>query len=457
MEAKTQVAPLTAPRVAPGPNFFGLIARIGRVQQNPLALLVADHAEYGPAVSYARMDHRITSFSHPEHVRHVLETHHTNYRRSAMYDMLRPVLGAGLVTADGPAWQRQRRAMQPAFARDRVAALAPILHSEIGRFERALEARDGQVVDLHAELMHLALAIAGRALFNTDVSGVAERIGAALTVALAEVDRRMDEVWNWPAWMPVARNRAFVAAVADLDRVVFGIIEERRRAGNQYDDVLATLMGVRDPETGAGLTDRQLRDEVLTLLLAGHETTANWLTWTFYLLSQHPDVELKLHGELARVLAARPPALADMPSLGYARQVADEALRLYPPVWGIDRAAVEDDVIGGHLVPAGSIVLLSQYLVHRNPEVWEEPNRFDPERFAPAAAAARPRHAFFPFGGGPRQCIGQAFATLETTFIVSRLAQGFRFALAPGHRVELDAGITLRPKGGMPMRVSVRA
>lgn len=453
--APTTLAP-ARPKVAPGPNALGLFARIWRVQDNPLAVLVADHGTFGDVVAYQRIDRLMQSFAHPDHVRHVLETHHTNYRRSVIYDKLRPVLGEGLVTADGAAWQKQRRVMQPAFARDRVASVAPVMLDEIGRLEREFQARAGQVVDVSAEMMRLTLRIAGRALFDTDVSGLAETIGSALTTALAEVDRRIDELWNWPPWLPIQRNRRFAAAVAELDRVVFGIMERRRQAGSQADDVLALLMRVRDPETGEGLSDRQLRDEVLTLLLAGHETTANWLTWTWYLLSQHPDVELRLHGELARVLSARAPRLSDLPRLAYVRQVADESLRLYPPVWGIDREAIEDDVIGGYHVPAGSIVITSQYLTHRHPEFWPEPHRFDPGRFTPEAAARRPRHAFFPFGGGPRQCIGQAFATMETTFIVAWLAQRFRFQLEPGHRVELEPGITLRPRHGMRMRVEAR-
>lgn len=449
-------AVIAARRQAPGPNFLGLLARVWRVQENPLALIGADHALYGPVVAYNRLDHKFMSFVHPDAVRHVLETNHTNFRRSVIYHKLKPVLGAGLVTADGPAWQRQRRAMQPAFAKDRVAAVAPIMLDEIARLERELESRAGQVIDMQDAMMRLTLAIAGRALFHTDVSGAAERIGRALDVALSEVDQRIDEVWTWPEWLPVARNRAFKAAVAELDDVVFGIIERRRRSPSDADDVLATLMRVRDPETGAALTDRQLRDEVLTLLLAGHETTANWLTWTWYLLGEHPDVELQLHTDLAKTLSSRAPALSDLSRLGYVRQVADEALRLYPPVWGIDRETIEPDVICGYDVPANSVVVLPQYFTHRHPDFWHEPNRFDPSRFAPGAAAGRPKHAFFPFGGGPRQCIGQQFATLETTFILSWLAQRFSFRLAPGHRVELEPGITLRPKGGMPMRVSVR-
>lgn len=436
-------------RQAPGPSLLGLIARIWKVQENPLAVLGADHARYGNAVAYNRLDRKFQSFVHPDAVRHVLESNHTNYRRSVIYRKLEPVLGAGLVTADGPAWQKQRRAMQPAFAKDRVAAIAPIMLEEIALLERELEAKAGQVVDVQDAMMRLTLAIAGRALFHTDVSGAADRIGRALTIALGEVDKRIDELWNWPEWLPVSRNRAFKAAVAELDAVVFEIIERRRTEPSEADDVLSILMR-------QGLTDRQLRDEVLTLLLAGHETTANWLTWTWYLLGEHPDVELQLHTDLARTLSSRAPALPDLPRLGYVRQVADEALRLYPPVWGIDREAIEPDVICGFEVPADSVVVLPQYLTHRHPDFWREPNRFDPSRFAPGAAATRPKHAFFPFGGGPRQCIGQAFATLETTFILSWLAQRFTFRLAPGHRVELEPGITLRPKDGMPMRVSVR-
>ena len=457
--ARTELALRAAPppgRRAPGPNAFGLLSRIRKVHHNPLALLVEDHKTYGPVVTYRRFDRHMTSFLHPDHVRHVLETHHTNYRRSVIYDKLRPVLGDGLVTADGPAWQRQRRLMQPAFARDRVASVAPVMLDEIAQLETRLEGFAGQVVDIAAEMMRLTLRIAGRALFHADVSSQVETIGRALDVALGEVDRRIDEIWNWPEWLPVSRNRTFNAAVAELDAIVFDIIRRRRQDPGDVDDVLSILMKVRDPETGTGMSDRQLRDEVLTLLLAGHETTANWLAWTWYLLAEHPDVERRLHGELAQHLSARAPQLSDLPRLSFVRQVADESLRLYPPVWGIDREAIADDVIGGYHVPAGSIVITSQYLIHRNPEFWPNPERFDPDRFTPEQVASRPKHAFFPFGGGPRQCIGQAFAGLETTLILSSIAQRFRFQLEPGFVVDVEPGITLRPRNGMRMKVIPR-
>ena len=458
MSLRPEIA-VTAPRdarTAPGPGFFELVARVRTVHENPLGILVADHARWGDVLRYRRPDRVMHLLAHPDHVRHVLETHHVNYRRSELYAKMRPVLGDGLVTADGPAWQRQRRLIQPAFARQRVAALATIMSDECERLVRTWQERPPQVVDVAVEMMRLTLSIAGRSLFHADVSGFADTIGHALKTALDEVDRRVDELWSWPEWLPVARNRAFKKAVAALDSVVFGIIEERRRAAEPSDDVLSLLMHARDPETGAGMSDRQLRDEVLTLLLAGHETTANWLTWTWYLLGQHPDVERRMHDELARVLGSRPPALEDLPKLGFVRQVTDEALRLYPPVWAIDRGVVEDDVVNGFKIPAGSVVILSQYITHRHPDVWREPGRFDPDRFTAEASARRPKHAFFPFGGGPRQCIGTSFAAQEALLVLASLAQRVRFSPVNDKPVELDAGVTLRPRHGMTMKLALR-
>jgi cytochrome P450 len=443
-------------RIAPGPSLFGLISRIRSVHENPLGLLVADHALYGDVVRYNRFDRVMQSFAHPDHVRHVLETHHTNYRRSAIYAKMRPVLGDGLVTADGPHWQRQRRLIQPAFAKAQVAALADVMLDETDRLIARWQERPPPSVDVAVEMMRLTLSIAGRTLFHSDVSGFADAIGSALKTALDEVDRRIDELWNWPEWLPVARNRALWRAVQTLDDVVYRIIEERRRAPGGSNDVLSLMMAARDPETGAGMSDKQLRDEVLTLLLAGHETTANWLTWTWYLVGGHPDVERRMHDELARVLGARRPTLADLPKLSYLRQVTDEALRLYPPVWGIDRGAVEEDVLGGYKIPAGSVVVLSQYITHRHPEFWHEPGRFDPDRFALESSSGRPKHAFYPFGGGPRQCIGTSFAAQEALLVLATLAQRVRFARQNEHPVELDAGVTLRPRHGMKMNLSLR-
>jgi len=236
-----------------------------------------------------------------------------------------------------------------------------------------------------------------------------------------------------------------------LDRVVYDIIETRRRPGQQQDDLLAMLLVARDEETGAGMTDRQLRDEVMTFLLAGHETTAVALTWTWYLLACHPAVAERLRAEIAAAIGSRTPTLEDLPQLRYARMVVEEAMRLYPPVWGFMRQAVGADEVGGFTIPKRSVVTISPYVTHRHPAVWEDPERFDPDRFTPERVRSRPRFAYLPFSGGPRLCIGNEFALMEAQLVVAMTVQRYRLQLVPGTTVELESRLTLRPRGGLPM------
>jgi cytochrome P450 len=264
---------------------------------------------------------------------------------------------------------------------------------------------------------------------------------------------RMNQLAPLPLWVPTRVNRSYRAALDDLDRAVYRIIARRRAAGGDSGDLLSMLMHARDEQTGEGMNDRQLRDEVTTILLAGHETTAVALTWAFYLLSQNPEAERRLHEELERVLGGRAPGLADVEQLAYTRHVIDEALRLYPPVWAMDRSVAADDVIDGYPMPKGSYVMVSPWVVQRAPSLWSEPEAFRPERFA-RGAPEPPRYAYFPFIGGPRQCIGNTFALLEGQLMLATLAQRFRLALVPGQRIELMPLLTLRPKNGIRMTPS---
>ncbi len=257
-----------------------------------------------------------------------------------------------------------------------------------------------------------------------------------------------------PLWIPTPRNLAFKRARAELDRVVYDIIASRRRRHAPKGDLLDMLLAAREQGSGEGMTDRQLRDEVMTLLLAGHETTATTLTWTWYLLSKHPGAARKLRAELDVVLGGRLPGVGDLPALEYTQRVVRESMRLYPPVWVISRTAIEEDEIGGYTIPAGSILLLSQYAMHRHPDFWENPEGFDPDRFSPERSEGRHRYAYFPFGGGPRLCIGANLAMLETELILAILAQRYRLELLPGHPVEPEPLITLRPRYGMKMMLS---
>jgi cytochrome P450 len=438
-------------RTPPGPRLWGLLRRATGMAYDPLPILERDCQYYGDVVRYRRITMNLVVLRHPDHVRHVLESHHTNFCRSVMYDYLKPVLGQGLLTADGAPWQRQRRIVQPYFSRQRTSGSAGIMVDEtralLERWEQGGVA--GTPLDIHAAMMHLTLVIAGRVFFDVDVREFTKTVGKALHIALKEVDRRADELFNWPHWLPTPRNRRFNEAVKTLDEVVYRIIATRRAQKEPGNDLLSMLIQAGNAD--GGMTDRQLRDEVTTLLLAGHETTANWLSWTLYLLAKHPDVDARLADELGRVLDGRLPTEADLARLPYLKQVGDESLRLYPPAWMFDRATIADDRIGGFHIKAGSIVLLSPYLTHRHPEFWPDPTRFDPERFRAELTHTRPRHAFFPFGGGPRLCVGAPFAMLEGLLILAAVVSRFRFAAVENHPVEPEAGITLRPRFGIQL------
>ena len=314
----------------------------------------------------------------------------------------------------------------------------------------------GLPLDVATEFMHLTLEVATRALFSTSVARDLDAIGRAITTLLNEVTFRFTFPFYPPLKVPTPRNRRFLAARATLDGVIYGIIAERRRRPGEHADLLALLMDARDEETGEGMSDKHLRDEVITLFVAGHETTANALTWASYLLSTHVAVAHELRAEVDEVLQGRIPTAADLPNLAYTRMVVDETLRLYPPAWITNRRAIQDDTICGYRIPADAIVSISPYVTHRDPAIWGNPEGFDPERFLPERSAGRPHYAYFPFGGGPRQCIGKGFALMEATLVLTLLAQHYELHLVPGRRVETVAMATLRPRYGMWMTAHPR-
>jgi cytochrome P450 len=317
--------------------------------------------------------------------------------------------------------------------------------------------RDGETLDVSREMMRLALAIAGKTLFDTDVETEADEIGAALTTAIELFTTLTLPFADLLEKLPLPSTRRFQRARARLDATIYRMIEERRRSGEDRGDLLSMLLLAQDVEgDGAGMTDEQLRDEALTILLAGHETTAKALTWTWYLLSAHPEVEARLHAELEAVLSGRLPTADDVPRLRYTRMILAEAMRLYPPAWIIGRRALGDYEINGYFIPARSILLMCQYLTHHDPRYFPDPFRFDPERWRPEAEAARPKFSYFPFGGGPRQCIGEGFAWMEGVLLIATLAGQWRMRLVPGHPVELQPIVTLRPKHGMRMALERR-
>jgi cytochrome P450 len=424
-------------------------------RRDPLGFLLGGTRRFGDVWRYRVGPWVFHVIAHPDHVRHVLQDHWRNYPRSWLYRFTKDVIGDGLVSTEGDVWRRQRRMVQPAFGPQKVAALAAAMTDatkEMLDRWATLYAGTGKPFDLAAEMIGLTLDVVGRTLLGVDLRGERERIGAAVTVGLAYLEHRITKLASAPLAVPTPRNLRFRASRRVLDGIVYDIIRARREGGvDGRPDLLSLLLSLRDEETGATMTDREVRDHVITFIGAGHETTAIALAWTWYLLAQHPEAMARVREEVGRVLDGRVPTAADLPGLEYTRRVVAEALRIYPPVYGIVKGVVADDEIGGYPIRGGSMVVLSQYVTHRHPEFWPEPETFDPDRFLPERVAARPRFAWFPFLGGPHQCIGEGFAMMEATLVVAMVTQRFRLELAPGAAVKPKPMLSLRPDGGVPM------
>jgi cytochrome P450 len=391
--------------------------------------------------------------NHPDLVREVLVTQQHKFKKSRMLERARVLLGNGLLTSEGAEHRRHRRLVQPAFHRDRLTGYAETM------IERTCVARerwhDGEVYDMSGEMMRLTLDIVSRTLFSAQVESQAGEIAVALKDVFALFDMILMPFSEVLEKLPLPPMRRFWAARARLDELIYGIIAARRASGKDTGDLLSMLLLAQDEEGEGSLSDTQVRDEVLTLFLAGHETTANALTWGWYLLSQNPEAEQRMHAELDEVLGGRTPSMEDLPRLPYTSGVFSETLRLYPPAWAIGRRALEDIELGGHVIPARCVVLLSPFVTHRDPRWFPEPESFRPERWL-IEDTARPKFAYFPFGGGARVCIGERFAGMEGALLLATVAQKWKFQLVPGHRVQPQAQITLRPKYGMKMTAYAR-
>jgi cytochrome P450 len=440
-------------KIAPGPRGHILWGSLPERRKEPLKLYMNSVLEYGDVVRFRFGPVALHLIARPEHVKQVLQDNHRNYSKGYSYRMLEPLLGQGLLTSEGEHWRRQRKLAQPAFHRQRLEGFAEIMAREAEAM--ASKWQPGEELDVAQEMMRLTLAVVCKTLLGVDIGG--QEIGPAITRLLEEFNNRILSIFRMtPAfsWLPSPGKRRAALDIRTLDRVVYGMIEARRRSGEaEHHDLLSMLMQARDEETGETMDDKALRDEVMTIFLAGHETTATALTWTFYLLSKHPDQERRVREELARVLGGRRPAFADYPRLTYTTQVIEEALRLYPPVWVLAREALAEDEIGGYRIPKGSIVVICPYVTHHHPALWENPEGFDPERFAPGAEESRPKYAYFPFGGGPRLCIGNNFAMMEAVLVLATVLQSRKLELAAGFVPEPDPLITFRSKNGMRMRM----
>lgn len=452
-------------REPPGPTPHPLFGHLRSHLNNQriLAGLFELHAAYGPVVNLwvgpPRVGMQVLALSDPSHVKHVLQDNAKSYKKSRTYTRLKAVLGEGLLTSEGEFWRRQRRLAQPAFHKQKLIGFADTMAActrvMLERWQRLADR--GQAIDISREMSRLTFQIVGRTLFSADVEAEAQETGHALEVVLRFASEQLDSLLPTPEWVPTARNREYADAMRVLDGFVYGLIRARRQPGAaRPNDLLTMLLEMRDADTGEQMTDRQLRDEVMTFVLAGHETTSTALGWTFYLLSRHPEAFLRLTEEVDRVVGDGLPGLETTMALPYTRRVFEEAMRLYPPAWILEREALVDDEIGGYHVAKGTTTILAPWVIHRNPDIWPNPEGFDPDRFLPAAVEARHKFAYFPFGLGARMCIGAGFAMMEAQIILAMVARRFRLDLVPGQSVEIAPHITLRQKGGIRMALHTR-
>ena len=442
---------------APGPRTFWPGGNVFYFRREPLKFLARMAREYGDVVRFKAGPQRIFLLNHPDHVRDVLVTHHERFHKGRALKRSKRLLGESLLTSEGEFHRRQRRLAQPAFHRQRINSYGSVM---VEYAERAgARWREGETIDVSAEMMRLTLAVVGKTLFDADVESDADEVGAALTEVMELFDFLMLPFSELLEKLPLPPQRRFLRARARLDSVVYRIIEERRRSATDRGDLLSMLLLAVDEEGDrTGMTNEQLRDEAMTLFLAGHETTANALTWAWHLLAQNAEAEGRLHEELDSVLeGGRLPTAEDFAALRYTEMVVAETMRLYPPAWAIGRLAIEDHEVGGYLIPRGSLVLICQYVMHRDPRFFPDPERFLPERWTAEAKASRPQFSYFPFGGGQRRCIGEGFAWTEAVLMLATLARRWRLRPAPGASVEPHPRITLRPKGSVPMIVERRA
>jgi cytochrome P450 len=442
---------LTSAVVRPqGPKNPPFVGHLRAFRSNPLAFLIKAAREHGDLVYFRVAAQHMYLVNHPDYVREILVTNQGNFLKSRALQRAKVLLGEGLLTSEGQHHLRQRRLVQPAFHRERLAGYAAAMSETAVRVRQRWQA--GTAMDVSAEMAKLTLSVVAKTLFSADVESEASEIGEAMTAALEMFQLLVMPFSELLVKLPLPSVRRFQKGRALLDSTIYSLVRERRASGRDTGDLLSMLLFAHDEEKdGAGMTDEQVRDEALTLFLAGHETTANALTWTWYLLSQHPEVERRLHAELDTVLQGRVPELADVPQLRYAEMILAEALRLYPPAWAIGRMAKQPFSLGDIEIPANSICILSPYLMHRDARWFPDPEKFDPERWTPEAREARPKFAYFPFGGGARVCIGERFAWMEGVIVMAAIAQKWRLRLVPDQTVEPLPLITLRVKNGLRM------
>lgn len=435
----------------PDEGWFG--GHILQYHGNPLPFLLDNMHQYGGIAHFRVFKYHFYQVNDPELISEVLLKKAKSFQKSALYKkVLGEYLGNGLLISDGDFWKRQRKLSQPAFHTGRIHAYAETMTDYALKLCEQWQV--GETVNIAEDMMRVTLFIVAKTLFHTDVSDEAKEVGDAMDVMLHQVIEASRKVVRLPDWMPTPQKFRKQQAIETLDKITMDLINARRDSGKDAGDLLSMLLMVKDDD-GVGMTDTEVRDEVLTLFLAGHETTANALTWTFYLLSQHPQIEAKVVDEIQSVLGNRPPTLDDLKNLPYTLMVFKEAMRLYPPAWGFSRQAIEDVEIGGYIIPQKWDVLIVPYVIHRDPNLWHDPETFDPERFSPENEKQIPRYAYLPFGGGARVCIGNSFALMEGHIVLVTVLQRYKLQLVQ-ENVEPEPLVTLRPKGGLHMKVTAR-
>jgi cytochrome P450 len=438
----------------PGPKGTLLGGSLGDFNAQRIDFFLKVAREYGDIASFRFGPRRMFLVSHPDLVEQVLVTDAKHYIKHFGARMYKPVLGNGLVTSEGDFWLRQRRLSQPAFLKARVHSYAPVM-TDITRAMLA-KWRPGEHVDIHYEFSTLTSAIALKTLFGLDDAGDREEFVESLRLTFDLLSERLSDLFKMPMWLPTPRNVRTKRAISKLYRVVDGFIAQGRLRKEPGDDLLSRLVSAQDDD-GTRMTDTQLREEAMTLYLAGHETTALTLTWSWYLLSQHPEAEAKLAEEWQRVLGGRSPTPDDLHNLPYTDAVITEAMRVYPPVYLIGREATSDLELGGYRVKKGYTVFMSQWVAHRDPRYFgPDPEVFRPERWLDGLAKRIPKYAYYPFGGGPRVCIGNTFALMEAALLLATVGQRYRFTLDPDAVIDFNPGITLLPAYGIPATLALR-
>ncbi|MEZ4670688.1 MAG: cytochrome P450 [Anaerolineae bacterium] len=432
------------------------VGAVPSLAKDPLSFFIHSLHERGDLVPVNLGPTKLLLVHHPDYVRYVLQDNWRNYGKGSMWVAIRKLVGNGMLGSEGDLWLRQRRLMQPAFHRQRLAGLVNTVSEVIAETLadwKSLSEKNQPIEIAHA-MADLTMKIIVRTMFGTGISNEeTHEMVDAYTKALKLMNVRM---WTFflPDFIPLPGDTAFRETIQQIDRAVYGFIKERRENPNDNNDLLNMLLDARDEETGEGMSDQQVRDEVFTVFMAGHETSATVMTWVWYLIWQHPDVERRLMRELADVLDGRTPTFDDLPRLTYTRQIIDESVRMFPPAWLIPRSTVSDDAIGGMPVKAGTTVLISPYVVHRHPDFWEDAERFDPDRFAPDRTHTR--HAYIPFGEGPRVCIGNNFAIMEMQLMIAMIAQTYHLSLKPGVEIKPTTMPVLRPNNDLLMHLRPR-